>query len=95
MKTLNFLFLDETWIYSKGAFRRSWQDDSLYTVKKKSSEGVRYIILHAGRENGFVDNASLVFKSGIKSGDYHDSMNSQNFEIWFEEKLLLNLEEPS
>lgn len=87
--------LDETWIYSKGAFRRSWQDDTLNTIRKKTSEGVRYIILHAGSDEGFVKNASLIFKSGSKSGDYHDSMNCANFEKWFEQQLLPNLEEPS
>lgn len=66
--------------FTLGAFRRSWQDDSLKTVRKKSGEGVRYIILHAGSEDGFVENANLIFKSGSKSGDYHDSMNTENFE---------------
>lgn len=87
--------LDETWIYSKGAFRRSWQDGTTETVRKKSGEGVRYIVLHAGSDEGFVENASLIFKSGSKSGDYHDAMNSENFEKWFAEQLLPNLEEPS
>ncbi|XP_030757761.1 uncharacterized protein LOC115883532 [Sitophilus oryzae] len=89
------VFLDETWIYSKGGFKKSWQDGSLQTVRKTSGEGVRYIVLHAGSEDGFVENASLVFKSGTKSGDYHDSMNSANFEKWFEEQLIPNLDEPS
>ncbi|XP_030760840.1 uncharacterized protein LOC115885944 isoform X2 [Sitophilus oryzae] len=35
------VFLDETWIYSKGGFRKSWQDGSLQTVRKTSGEGVR------------------------------------------------------
>lgn len=55
------------------------------------SDFLRYIVLHAGSEDGFVENASLVFKSGTKSGDYHDSMNSANFEKWFEEQLIPNL----
>lgn len=33
--------LDETWIFSKGAFRKSWQDGSLNTVRKTSGEGAR------------------------------------------------------
>lgn len=39
--SLKPVVLDETWIFSKGAFRRSWQDDSLNTVRKKSGEGSR------------------------------------------------------
>ncbi|XP_072398916.1 uncharacterized protein [Diabrotica undecimpunctata] len=89
------VFLDETWIFSKGGFRKSWQDGSVNAVRKKNGEGVRYIILNAGSENGFIDNCELIFKSGSKSGDYHDSMNSENFEKWFEHQLLPNLEEPS
>ncbi|XP_050506224.1 uncharacterized protein LOC126884326 [Diabrotica virgifera virgifera] len=89
------VFLDETWICRKGGFRKSWQDGSSYAVRKKIGEGVRYIVLHAGSENGFIENGELIFKSGSKSGDYHDSMNSNNFGKWFEHHLLPNLEEPS
>lgn len=38
------------------------------------------IIVHAGPEHGFVPNALLTFKSGTKSGDYHDEMNYMNYE---------------
>lgn len=55
----------------------------------------RYIVLHAGSENGFVEGASLLFKSGKSSGDYHSEMNSTVFEKWLKEDLLPNLEEPS
>lgn len=67
----------------------------MQTVRKKTGEGVRYIILHAGSEDGFVENASLIFKAGYNLGDYHNSMNSDNFEKWFEHQLIPNLEEPS
>lgn len=33
----------------------------------KKIKDVRYIILHVGSEHGFVNNAGLVFRSGIKS----------------------------
>lgn len=89
------VYLDETWIFSKGGFRKSWQDGTDKAVRKKSGEGVRYIVLHAGSENGFINDCSLIFKSGSKSGDYHDSMNADNFERWFEYQLLPSLEGPS
>jgi len=53
------------------------------------------IVLHAGNENGFINNASLVFKSGSKKGDYHDNMNRKNFENWFKNQLIPNLSEKS
>lgn len=55
----------------------------------------RYIILHAGNANGFIEGASLVFSSKTKLEDYHGEMNQQNFLLWFENQLLKNLTEPS
>lgn len=55
----------------------------------------RYIVVHAGTEDGFVPNASLVFASKSRCADYHGEMNHVNFINWFENKLLINLEEPS
>lgn len=49
------------------------------------------MIVHAGSENGFVPNASLIFKAGQASGDYHGQMNKENFCKWLEEKLLPNI----
>lgn len=40
---------------------------------------------------GFVKNALLIFKSGQKSGDYHESMNYDNFSKWVFNKLIPNL----
>jgi hypothetical protein len=33
------VFIDETWIFSKGSLRNSWQDDSNKTCYKKTGEG--------------------------------------------------------
>ncbi|KAJ3634687.1 hypothetical protein MTP99_007633 [Tenebrio molitor] len=87
--------LDETWVFSKGGNRKSWQDGSMATTSKKTGDGCRYIVLHAGNEDGFVENAGLIFKSTTRSGDYHDNMNRKNFENWFKTELIPNLEEPS
>jgi transposase len=48
--------------------------------------------LHAGGSEGFVKNGLLIFKSGLKSGDYHDHMNHKNYTKWLQEKLIPNLE---
>jgi hypothetical protein len=37
------------------------------------------IFLFTGGETGFVPNALLIFKSGMKTGDYNDEMNAGNF----------------
>ncbi|XP_045540813.1 uncharacterized protein LOC123722588 [Papilio machaon] len=41
--------------------------------------------------SSFVPNALLTFKAGTKSGDYHDKMNSDNYERWLRTKLIPNL----
>lgn len=39
-----FVFLDETWIYQKGSARRSWQDEDVRSVKRKTtSDGKRLL----------------------------------------------------
>lgn len=38
-----YVFLDETWIFSNGSFRRSWQDDDVRSVRKVKAEGNRYV----------------------------------------------------
>jgi hypothetical protein len=48
------------------------------TTSKKTGDECRYIVLHAGKEDGFVENAGLIFKSTTRSGDYHDNMNRKN-----------------
>lgn len=55
----------------------------------------RIIIVHAGGSDGFVPNASLVYKAATASGDYHSNMNYENYEKWLNEKLWPNLPEKS
>lgn len=40
---------------------------------------------------GFIPGCLQIFKSGSTSGDYHDEMNSVNYEKWITEKLIPNL----
>ncbi|XP_050307978.1 uncharacterized protein LOC126744565 [Anthonomus grandis grandis] len=85
------VFIDETWIFSKASFRSSWQDDTKQTDSRKNSEGHRYIVVHTGTKDGFIKGANLIFKSGLKTRDYHDNMNRKNFENWFKTQLVPNL----
>lgn len=90
------VFTDETWIFSKGQCRTSWQDDTPKSVRKPLGDGgKRFIILHAGTREGFISGASLIFSSKSNSADYHDNMDSENFENWVKEQLIPNLESPS
>ena len=57
-----------------------------------SGKGLRLII---GGENGWVDEADLVFRSKMNTGDYHDKMNSEHFMEKMREQLLPQLQEPS
>lgn len=92
----NFVYLDETWIFQRGNHNmKSWEDDSVKSIRDRgSSEGKRYIVIHAGTKNGFVDGLGKVFVSKSKSQNYHDSMNNEYFKEWFGE-LLNSLKEPS
>lgn len=90
-----FVFLDETWIFKDGTISRSWQDSDVKSVKSTKVDGKRYIVLHAGNENGFIEGAELIFASKSKCADYHGEMNQENFLRWFEHQLIANLQEPS
>lgn len=87
----SIVFLDETYVHAGHTVSKSWSDDSSKGLLTNISKGNRLIMVHAGGEMGFIPNALLIFKSGSKSGDYHDDMNSENYEKWLKEKLIPNL----
>lgn len=87
------VFLDETYIHPTYHANKCWQSDEEQGVLVSDSVGSRWIIGHAGSENGFVENALLIFKSQSKSSDYHDDMNTTNFLKWMTEKVVPNLPE--
>lgn len=79
------VYLDETYLLSAYSVPSCWQSDAEVDLTKTVSKGPREIIVHTVGENGFVK-----FKSGLKTGDYHDDMNYYNFSIWISDKLLPN-----
>lgn len=81
------IYLDETYIHQNYKPKMSWQGPSTQGVIDNISTGKRFIIIHAGSENGFVPNALLTFNTA----DYHHDMNASNFNKWLCEKLLPNL----
>lgn len=85
------VFLDETW--PNHSVTKTWTDDSDKSCTKvPEGKGQRLIICHAGTSAGFVPNCLLAFKS-IKTSEYHEEMNYENFKTCFD-KLLENLKEP-
>lgn len=89
----NIIYTDETYIHSTHTKSMSWSDTKNRNagLKEPVSKGSRLIIVHAGYKEGFIPNAKLMFKSGLKTGDYHDDMNAVNYVKWLKEKLIPNL----
>lgn len=87
------IYIDETWVNQNESVSKCWTTgDGDVGPKLKSGRGERFIIVHAGGENGFVPGGLLLFRSkNGNKGDYHDSMNSQCFSKWFKDQLLPNL----
>ncbi|KAJ0174525.1 hypothetical protein K1T71_009633 [Dendrolimus kikuchii] len=89
------VYLDETYIHNTYHAKSCWQSEEEPGMFVSESSGSRWIIAHAGTENGFVNGTLLMFKSQSKSSDYQDDMNSTNFLKWMSEKVILNLPERS
>ncbi|XP_050302718.1 uncharacterized protein LOC126740645 [Anthonomus grandis grandis] len=87
----NIVYLDETWVDNDLTFKKCWQSYTVSGVISNIGSTGRLIIVHAGSVNGFVDNACLIFKAGLATGDYHGQMNKENFTRWLTEKLLPNI----
>ncbi|XP_072947700.1 uncharacterized protein [Epargyreus clarus] len=84
-------FIDETWIHSHYTVSKCWQNSSDSSIRKNHSPGQRWIVVHAGNENGFVQGAELLYKCKSTTGDYHNEMDASNFTKWIKEKLIPNL----
>jgi hypothetical protein len=59
-------------------------------MKRPNGKGKRIIMIHIGSDEGFVEDAELVWiggKNGKKSEDYHDDMDSTKFEAWLQRVL--------
>ncbi len=102
-----FWFQDETWLNQNYTTGSAWYDTVVERnpetirpgseltagYKDHTGKGQRLIISHIGSESGFLPGGLLLFRSK-KTVDYHEEMNSEKFEGWFE-KILQSLPEPS
>lgn len=89
------VYIDETYIHTAHEVNKCWQGPGEPGVSKSISLGERYIIVHAGSREGFIENCLLAYKTKSVSADYHHDMNRNNFTKWIKEKLLPNLKERS
>lgn len=85
------VYMDESYVCTSHVSGKTWADGSVNGLHTPISKGDRLIIVHAGGEEGFVPNAVAMWKAGVKSGDYHDNMNSSNFMQWVKNQLVPNL----
>ena len=85
------VYIDETYINASHCIPKTWYGPNGEGIKAPLSRGRRWIIVHAGSAEGFVNDGLLIFKSGSQSGDYHNDMNHTNFITWVRNKLLPNL----
>ncbi|KAL1513242.1 hypothetical protein ABEB36_002675 [Hypothenemus hampei] len=93
-ENINFIFLDETWVYKNGSQVRKWvnENDKRMNDIKITSEGERFTILHAGYKGGFLPNCGLLFSSKNNDRDYHKTMNGEIFLDWVKTKLVPDLD---
>lgn len=61
-------------------------------VCQTTNTGERYVSVHAGTVDGFVEMRELVFSSSTKNMEYHVEMNKENFMVRFENQRLRNLQ---
>lgn len=85
------IYTDETYVHTNYSTAKSWEDGTREGFHPKISKGSRFIVVHAGGEGGFINNALLCFKSGSNKEDYHGDMNLENFTRWSENQLIPNL----
>jgi hypothetical protein len=83
------VYLDETWCDTNHTTSHQWAaDDDSKNRKLPLGKGQRFVISHAGCEDGFLNGCELVFKGISTDGrDYHNEMNSKIFEKCVNEQL--------
>jgi transposase len=87
------VYLDETFVNVNHRKQLTWNEEGSL-VNVPSGVGARLIILDAiiqddqAHTYGWVKGAHLHFKSGRRTGDYHGSMETENFTKWMTDQLL-------
>jgi len=90
------VFTDETWVFKKGTGkRRSWENDDVRScASRDSSLGERYVVVGAGRSEGWIPNSTKVFPTKSKplpGDDYHSDVTGSMWMTWVSKDLVPNL----
>ncbi|GJQ79682.1 hypothetical protein Trydic_g20622 [Trypoxylus dichotomus] len=86
------IYIDETYIDARHTIPFEWVTESEKDKKCPTSKGKRLVVMHAGSDEGFLNGALLIFKSGQKGdNNHHDDMNFDNYKRWLETLLIPNL----
>lgn len=64
-------------------------------VPGNTGKKLTFILVHAGTDAGFIDNACLVYKANSTAGDHNSNMSFESYIKWLNEKLLPNLPDHS
>lgn len=62
-------------------------------LKAPAARSPRFVLLHPGCGNRFIDGAELTFLAKKNAEDYHDEMDIDIFENWFENHIVPSLPE--
>lgn len=99
-KNTKIYYLDETWLNEGYTVGKIWQDNDITSSRQafldglstgitpSSGKGKRLIITHIGSIDGFLKGGLLAFQS-VRTGDYHEDMNADVFEEYFEQMINL------
>lgn len=99
----NIVYMDETWVNVGQATSKVWKDTTIKTpkdaymaglstgLKNPTQRGPRFVIVHAGGKNGFVEGAQHVFLAKKGAADFHSEMDGETYEKWFLEQLIPNV----
>lgn len=65
-----------------------WNEKGTEGLFKSITKGPR-LIMDARRKMGFILNAPLIFRSGVKSDDYCSDMKGENYGRWIQKVIRL------
>lgn len=86
------MYVDKTYVNAWYTTGKCWQSPQEIRLASPIGKANRIIIVHGGgEEQGFIEGVLVIFTAKQKSGDYHESMNYDNFRKWVEEKLVAKL----
>lgn len=87
-------YLDETWYDTHDTVKKGWTDGTTRCMPQMpTNKGSRLIIVHCGGVDGWIPNVLKLCGKKIThcNVDYHQNMESNVFEEWFEKSLIPNL----